>query len=155
MKKTNAARRLDQLKIDYDILAYKIDPRDLSAEHVSSDLGIPLNRIFKTLVARGDKTGVIVACVPGDAELNLKYLANISGNKKVHLVPLKEIKHLTGYIRGGVSPLGMKHSYPIYIDEKAQQYDYILVSAGIRGEQIRINPHDLMKTCEMNSGIIT
>jgi Cys-tRNA(Pro)/Cys-tRNA(Cys) deacylase len=148
-KKTNATRLLDKLNIDYQIVEYQVNLTDLSAEHVSRELGIPLNQIFKTLVAHGDKTGEMVACVPGNSELNLKTLARISGNKKVQLIPTKEINKRTGYIRGSVSPLGLKYSYPLYIDRSALQHQFILISAGLRGLQIKINPQDLITACHM------
>lgn len=145
MKKTNAARLLDRLKIDYETKEYPVDESDLSAEHVAESIGQPLDRVFKTLVARGDKTGIVVACVPGGAELDLKALATASGNKRVALVPLKEVLPLTGYMRGGCSPLGMKKNYPVYIDESAFQYDTIYFSAGLRGLQLHMKPGDLLK----------
>jgi len=155
MKKTNAARVLDRLKIPYEILEYEVDEHDLSAENVARKIGKPLEQIFKTLVLRGDKTGILIACIPGGVELNLKAIASISGNKKVALIHLKEIKSLTGYIRGGVSPLGMKKRYPTYIDESAFQFPYILVSAGVRGLQLKINPNDLLKAVPLISGKLT
>ena len=145
MKKTNAARLLDRLKIDYETKEYPVDESDLSAEHVAESIGQPLDRVFKTLVARGDKTGIVVACVPGGAELDLKALATASGNKRVALVPLKEVLPLTGYMRGGCSPLGMKKNYPVYIDESAFQHDTIYFSAGLRGLQLHMKPGDLLK----------
>lgn len=155
IKKTNATRLLDQLKIDYRIVAYEVNLTDLSADHVSREVNVPLKQVFKTLVARGDKTGEMVACIPGDAELDLKKLAQISLNKKVHLIPIKEIQQKTGYIRGGVSPLGLKHPYPPYIDQSALQYPFILISAGLRGLQIKINPRDLITVCSMQVTLLT
>jgi Cys-tRNA(Pro)/Cys-tRNA(Cys) deacylase len=155
LKKTNATRLLDKLNIDYQIVEYPVDSTDLSARHVSRETGIPLAQIFKTLVARGDKTGEMVACVPGDSELNMKKFAQISGNKKVQLIPTREINKQTGYIRGGVSPLGLKHSYPLYIDRTALQYQFILISAGLRGLQIKINPQDLIAACQMKVESLT
>ena len=155
MKKTNAMRLLDKLNIDYEGIEYKVNPDDLSAEHVSRDTGIPLARIFKTLVAFGEDTGEIIACIPGNAELNLKKLAQVSNNKKVILVPVKEINKKTGYIRGGVSPLGLKYPYPLYIDQSALKYDFILISAGQRGLQIKIKPDDLISACQMKSDTLT
>ena len=144
MKKTNATRMLDKLNIDYQVIEYQVNTADLSAEHVSRETGIPLGQIFKTLVAYGDKTGELVACVPGDSELNLKIFAQISGNKKVVMIPAIEINKKTGYIRGGVSPIGLKHSYPLYIDRSALHYKFILISAGLRGLQIKINPREFI-----------
>ncbi len=155
MKKTNATRILDKLKINYQIIEYKVDMADLSAEHVSRETGISLSQIFKTLVAQGDKTGEMVACVPGDKELNLKKFASVSGNKKVNLIPVKDINKKTGYIRGGVSPIGLKYSYPLYIDHSALQHQFILISAGLRGLQIKINPQDLIVICQMKVESLT
>jgi Cys-tRNA(Pro)/Cys-tRNA(Cys) deacylase len=159
MKKTNAARLLDKLGIAYDLMEYPVDEEDVSAENVASKVGMPLERVFKTLVARGDRTGVLVASIPGGAELDLKKLAALSGNKRVELVPLKEVQPLTGYIRGGVSPLGMKKTYPYFLDESAFHADptrwstlpafplgkRISVSAGVRGCQIVLDPEDLRR----------
>ena len=145
MKKTNAARFLDDLKIDYKISEYEVDESDLSAESVAKKVGLPPEQVFKTLVARGDKKGVLMACIPGPAELDLKTLAPLSGNKKVEMVHLKEIQPLTGYIRGGVSPIGSKKSYPIFLDESAVRFPFISISAGQRGFQILISPGDLIK----------
>jgi Cys-tRNA(Pro)/Cys-tRNA(Cys) deacylase len=155
LKKTNATRILDKLKINYQIIEYKVDMADLSAEHVSRETGISLSQIFKTLVAQGDKTGEMVACVPGDKELNLKKFASVSGNKKVNLLPVKDINKKTGYIRGGVSPIGLKYSYPLYIDHSALQHQFILISAGLRGLQIKINPQDLIVICQMKVESLT
>jgi len=155
MKKTNATRMLDKLNIDYQIISYQVNPDDLSAEHVSKYTCIPLNQIYKTLVACGDKTGEIIACVPGDTELDLKKLAKISGNKKVYLIPVKEINKKTGYIRGGVSPLGLKHPYPLYIDQSVLRHKFILISAGLQGLQIKIVPQELINTCNMEVALIT
>jgi Cys-tRNA(Pro)/Cys-tRNA(Cys) deacylase len=118
-------------------------------------MGQPLKQVFKTLVIRGDKTGILVACIPGEVELNLKALASISGNKKIAMVHLKEIKSLTGYIRGGVSPLGMKKNYPTYIDESAFQFPFIIFSAGVRGLQLKVDPNDLLKAIQLISGKLT
>src|SRR4030067_1616363 len=122
MKKTNAARYLDSLKIDYKLVEYEVDESDLSAESVAKKVGLPPEQVFKTLVARGDKAGVLMACIPGNAELDLKAMATTSGNKKVDMVPMKEIQQLTGYIRGGVSPIGTKKTYPIFLDESAMTF---------------------------------
>ena len=145
MKKTNAARLLDKLKIEYEIREYAVDENDLSAENVAQKVGMPLERVFKTLVARGDKTGVIMAVVSGAAEVDLKALASVSGNKKVEMVHLNEVLPLTGYIRGGVSPLGAKKNYPVYLDRSAVDQVAISISAGMRGMQIFIAPTDLIK----------
>ncbi len=152
MKKSNASRILDKLKIPYEILEYEVDEQDLSAEDAAQKMGQPLIQVFKTLVIRGDKTGILVACIPGGAELNLKALASISENKKVEMIHLKEIKPLTGYIRGGVSPLAMKRNYPTYIDESAFRIPFIIFSAGVRGLQLKVDPNDLLKSMQFISG---
>jgi len=144
MKKTNAARLLDSLKINYELREYEIDESDLSAESVAKKVGLPPEQVFKTLVARGDKTGVLMACIPGNAELDLKAMATVSGNKKVEMVPMKEIQQLTGYIRGGVSPIGTKKHYPVFLDESAMGFPFISISAGARGSQILISSRDLI-----------
>lgn len=143
VKKTNAARILDQLGIKYELRMFPVDLDDLSAVRVAHDVGMPPGQVFKTLVARGDKNGVLMACLPGDAELDLKALAAVSGNKHVEMVHLKEVQGLTGYIRGGCSPLGAKKAYPVYLDSRAKRWDTISVSAGKRGEQILLAPSDL------------
>ncbi len=155
MKKTNAARFLDSLKIDHKISEYEVDESDLSAESVAKKVGLPPEQIFKTLVARGDKTGVLMTCIPGNAELDLKAIASSSGNKKVEMVHVKEIQQLTGYIRGGVSPIGSKKSYPIFLDESAMDLPFISISAGQRGIQIFISPGDLIKALNMTLCKIT
>ena len=149
MKKTNAARCLDRLKIDYKLVEYEIDESDLSAESVARKVSLPLEQVFKTLVARGDKTGVLMACIPGNAELDLKTIATVSGNKKVEMVHVKEIQQLTGYIRGGVSPIGAKKYYPIFLDESAMRFSLISISAGTRGSQIFISPGDLIRVLDI------
>jgi Cys-tRNA(Pro)/Cys-tRNA(Cys) deacylase len=149
MKKTNAVRFLDSLKIDYKLCEYEIDESDLSAESVAKKVGLPPEQVFKTLVARGDKTGVLMACIPGNAELDLKAMATVSGNKKVEMAHVKEIQQLTGYIRGGVSPIGTKKHYPIYLDESAVTFPFISISAGARGSQIFISPGDLIKALDI------
>lgn len=152
MKKTNAARILDAQKIEYELREYEVDESDLSAVNVAQKVGVSLEQVFKTLVAKGDKTGVIVACIPGGKELDLKTLASLSSNKKVEMVPMKEIQGLTGYIRGGVSPIGMKKNYPIYLDGSAFAYPLIMISAGARGCQIIIKPTDLEKVVHATKG---
>jgi Cys-tRNA(Pro)/Cys-tRNA(Cys) deacylase len=149
MKKTNAARLLDSLKIDYKLVAYEIDESDLSAETVARKVNLPPAQVFKTLVARGDKTGVLMACIPGNLELDLKAMAAVSGNKKVEMVQVKEIQQITGYIRGGVSPIGAKKRYPVFLDESAVTFAFISISAGVRGSQIFVSPGDLIETLDM------
>lgn len=144
-KKTNAARKLDELKINYRILEYTVDEEHLDAVHVAAEVGMPPNQVFKTLCVRGDKNGVMFAVIPGDGELDLKALARVSGNKRAELVALKEVLPLTGYIRGGCSPLGAKKNYPVYMDQTSNDWDEIAISAGQRGMQIIAAPQDLQK----------
>lgn len=143
--KTNAARILDSLGIAYELRAYEVDPADLSAETVAAKIGLPLEQVWKTLVARGDRHGVCLAVVPADAKLDLKALARLSGDRKVDTVPLKEVQPLTGYVRGGVTALGCKKEYPVYADELIELHDRISVSAGMRGLQILIAPADYLR----------
>ncbi|ABS22381.1 Cys-tRNA(Pro) deacylase [Bacillus cytotoxicus] len=143
--KTNACRLLDQHKIPYDVHEYEWDEENLNAKHVAEQIDLQLEQVFKTLVLRGDKTGVLMACVPAHKELNLKALASASHNKKVEMVHMKEILGLTGYIRGGVSPLGVKKNYPLYVDESALNWDVISISAGKRGLQIFLSGRDFIQ----------
>ena len=143
--KTNAARILDSLGIGYELREYEVDPDDLSAETVAAKIGMPLEQVWKTLVARGDRAGVCLAVVPASAHLDLKALARLSGDRKTETVPLKEVQPLTGYIRGGVTALGCKKSYPVYADETIELFDCIAVSAGVRGTQILIAPADYLR----------
>ncbi len=143
MTKTNAARLLDRAGVRYRLVEYKVDEDDLSAPHVAELIGLPPEQVFKTLVVRGDRTGVLLACIPGNSELDLKALAAASGNKKIELVPVKEIPGLTGYIRGGVSPVGTWRPYPLYLDSSAGEWTEISVSAGVRGCQMLVSPGDL------------
>ena len=140
--KTNAMRQLDALGIAYELRSYEVDPDDLSAENVALKIGLPPEQTFKTLVARGDRNGVCLTVIPGSAALDLKLLARVTGDRKVDTVPLKEVQPLTGYIRGGVTALACKREYPVWVDEFAQLYDVISVSAGVRGEQILLAPDD-------------
>ena len=155
MKKTNAARYLDSLKVEYRLCEYEVDESDLSAESVARKVNLPLEQVFKTLVVRGDKTGVLLACIPGGVELDLKAMAEASGNKKVEMVPLKEVQPLTGYVRGGVSPIGTKKRYPVYLDESAMKFRFISISAGIRGCQLFIEPGGLEKASQATLGKIS
>jgi Cys-tRNA(Pro)/Cys-tRNA(Cys) deacylase len=132
--------------ISYELCEYEVDESDLSATAVAAKLGQDVDQVFKTLVLRGDKTGVFVCVIPGNEELNLKKAAQVSGNKHAEMIAVKEIFGLTGYIRGGCSPLGMKKSYQGFIDESCQYYDFMFVSAGIRGLQLKIAPDDLIKS---------
>lgn len=144
-KKTNAARILDEMKISYQLIEYAVDEEHLDAVHVAESVGMPANQVFKTLVVRGDKNGIMFAVIPGDGELDLKALAKVSGNKRAELVPLKEVLPLTGYIRGGCSPLGAKKAYPVYMDSSSNQWEQIAISAGQRGMQILAAPDDLQQ----------
>lgn len=145
INKTNAARLLDKAKIKYELVPYEVDENDLAATHIATQLGEDIHRVFKTLVLKGDKTGHFVCVVPGDAEVDLKRAAKVSGNKKVDLIPMKELLPTTGYIRGGCSPVGMKKAFPTYFHQSCMQYEEIYVSAGVRGLQLRVSPDDLVK----------
>ena len=140
--KTNAVRILDQLGITYQLREYKVDPEDLSAETVAAKVGLPAEQVFKTLVARGDRHGVCLAVIPGNALLDLKALAAATGDRKCDTVTLNEVQPLTGYIRGGVTALACKRDYPVWIDETAQLFDIISISAGQRGLQVLLAPED-------------
>lgn len=153
-QKTNAARILDQAGIAYELIPYEVDESDLSATTVAQKVGMPPELIYKTLVTRGDKTGIMIACIPAHYELNLKSLAHVSGNKKVEVVALKEVQPLTGYIRGGVSPLGTKKKYPVYFQEDILTHEKIAVSAGTRGLQIFALAEDLLKVTQAKAGPI-
>lgn len=144
-KKTNAARLLDQQKVSYTLVSYEVDENDLSAQSVASKLGEPLEQVFKTIVLQGDKSGYFVCVVPGESEIDLKLAAKVSGNKSCALIPMKELLPLTGYIRGGCSPVGMKKHFPTFFHETCLNYPYIFVSAGVRGLQFRISPQDLLR----------
>jgi len=149
MSKTNAARFLDSKKIAYELVSYTVDLEDLSAIHVANQLGQNVQQVFKTLVLRGDKSGIFIAIIPGDEELNLKLAAKVSGNKSATMIAVKEILGITGYIRGGCSPLGMKKQYPSYIHASCIDFSHIYISAGIRGTQIKINPHNLIQVAHL------
>lgn len=143
--KTNAARFLDSLHISYEIREYDVDPDDLAAESVARKVGLPPEQVFKTLVARGDKHGVCFAVVPGDQQLDLKALAQLTGDKKIETVALKEVQPLTGYIRGGVTALAAKKSYPVFVDETIELFDTISISSGMRGAQLLLSPADYLR----------
>src|SRR4029077_4459870 len=143
--KTNAARLLDQLGIIYELREYEVDPEDLAAESVAAKVGLPREQVFKTLVARGDRNGICIAVIPGNAELDVKILAAASGDRKIQMVPVNEVQSLTGYVRGGVTALAGKKDYPVYIDETIQLFDLISISAGVRGLQILLAPGDYLK----------
>ncbi len=143
--KTNAARLLDRLGIAYELRDYEVDPEDLSAEAVAAKIEMPADQVWKTLVTRGDRTGVMLAVNPGDAELDLRALAAASGDRRVELVPLKEVQPLTGYIRGGVTALAARKDYPVFVDELIEAHAKVAVSAGVRGTQILIAPADYLR----------
>ncbi|ROT05880.1 Cys-tRNA(Pro) deacylase [Muribaculaceae bacterium Isolate-037 (Harlan)] len=147
-EKTNAARILDRLKIKYELVEYTVDPDNLAADHVAEELGEHIEQVYKTLVLRGDKTGIIVCVVAGNREVDLKKAAKASGNKKVEMIAMKELLPLTGYIRGGCTAIGMKKHYPTYISEEAQHFPFIYVSAGKRGLQLKLSPLDLAKAAQ-------
>lgn len=155
MTKTNAMRLLDAAGLPYRCTQYNYDESDLSGLHAAEQIGMPPEQVFKTLVTRGDKTGTIVFCIPVGSELDLRKAATVSGNKKVELTHVKELLDLTGYIRGGCSPIGMKKKYPTYIDETAVLWDEIAVSAGRRGEQIIIEPKTLIQFVEAAEADVT
>ncbi len=146
--KTNAARLLDSMNISYVLHPYELDESDLSAPHIAELNHIDVGALFKTLVLRGDKTGVLVVCLPGNQEVNLKVLATASGNKKVEMVPQKEVQGLTGYVRGGVSPLGMKKPHPVYVDEGVLKHTMIMVNAGHKGMLMEMAPADLIQAVD-------
>jgi Cys-tRNA(Pro)/Cys-tRNA(Cys) deacylase len=143
--KTNATRILDELGVPYTLREYEVDPDDLSAETVATKIGLPAEQAFKTLVARGDRGGVYLAIIPGNMELDAKALARVTGDRRVDLVMLRDVQQLTGYIRGGVTALGCKRSYPVYADETIELFDLISISAGIRGTQILLAPGDYLR----------
>ena len=142
--KTNAVRLLDALGIRYELRDYAVDPKDLDAETVALKIGLAAERVFKTLVARGDRNGVCLAVAPANTQVDEKALARLTGDRKIELVSLKEVQPLTGYIRGGVTALACKRSYPVYVDETAERFDVISVSAGVRGTQILLAPLDYL-----------
>ncbi|MCC6389052.1 MAG: Cys-tRNA(Pro) deacylase [Bryobacterales bacterium] len=152
--KTNAARMLDRLGIPYELRSYEVDEEHLDAEKVAAKIGMPAEQVFKTLVARGDRNGVCLAVAPGNAQLDLKALARLSGDGRIEMVPLKEIQALTGYIRGGCTALACKKDYPVYVDETVELFDRIAVSAGVRGLQIVLAPADYIRAVNAVAGDI-
>lgn len=145
MNKTNAARLLDQQKIAYELIPYEVDENDLSAQHIADQLGEDIEQVFKTLVLQGDRSGFFVCVVPCGSEVDLKKAARATGNKKCDLIPMKQLLPLTGYIRGGCSPIGMKKAFPTLFHESCQLLDHIYVSTGMRGQQFKIAPADLIR----------
>ena len=155
INKTNVARLLDKAKVSYQLVPYEVDENHLSATHVAEQLGENVEQVFKTLVLHGDKSGYFVCVIPGDKEVDLKKAAKISGNKKCEMIAVKELLPLTGYIRGGCSPIGMKKHFPTYIHHTVQQFDQIYVSAGQRGLQIQLAPADLIKEAKATVADLT
>ena len=153
--KTNAVRLLDTLGIRYQLRDYEVDPAVLDAETVAAKIGLPPEQVFKTLVARGDRNGVCLAVVPANTELDEKALARLTGDRKIDVVPLKEVQPLTGYIRGAVTALAGKREYPVYVDETADLFDSISVSAGVRGTQILLAPADYLTAAHATTGPIS
>jgi Cys-tRNA(Pro)/Cys-tRNA(Cys) deacylase len=152
--KTNAARLLDSLGVTYELRTYEVDPEDLAAETVAAKIGFPPEQVFKTLLARGDRNGPCFAVIPGNYELDYKALASLTGDRKIELVPLKEVQPLTGYIRGGVTVLGAKKDYPVFVDETMELWDVISISAGVRGTQILLAPEDYLCVTKATIGEI-
>jgi len=144
IQKTNAARVLDAARIHYELIPYEVDEEHLAADHVARQLGEDIEQVFKTLVLRGDRNGLFVCVIPGNFEVDLKVAASISGNKNCAMIHVRELLPNTGYIRGGCSPIGMKKAFPTFIHESALLYDYIFISAGVRGLQLKIAPGDLI-----------
>jgi Cys-tRNA(Pro)/Cys-tRNA(Cys) deacylase len=144
-KKTNAVRLLDRMGIRYQLREYEVDPEDLTAESVAAKIGLPPEQLFKTLVAEGDRHGICMTVIPGDTELDVKALAAASHDRKIHLVPVKELPKLTGYIRGGVTALAAKKAYPVYADTRIERFEAISISAGIQGLQILLAPVDYLR----------
>jgi Cys-tRNA(Pro)/Cys-tRNA(Cys) deacylase len=147
-QKTNAARLLDQMGIRYELREYDVDPADLAAETVAAKIGLPPAQVFKTMVAQGDRQGICMAVIPGDTDLDLKALAAASGDRKTHLVPVKELQKLTGYIRGGVTALAAKKAFPVYADQSIERFAVISISAGMRGLQILLAPADYLRAAK-------
>lgn len=144
IQKTNVARLLDKANIKYELIPYTVDENNLAADHVAEELGEDINQVFKTLILHGDKCGYFVCVVPGNTEVDLKKAAKVAGAKKAEMIPMKELLPLTGYIRGGCSPIGMKKPFPTFFHQSALNFDFIFVSAGVRGLQIKIAPNDLI-----------
>ena len=148
IEKTNAARLLDRAKIGYELVPYRVDENDLAATHVAEELGEDIEQVFKTLVLKGDRNGHFVCVIPGDREVDLKKAARLSGNKSAQLIPMKELLPTTGYIRGGCTPIGMKKRFPTFIHETCEGFEFIFVSAGVRGLQLKLSPQDLVRYTE-------
>jgi Cys-tRNA(Pro)/Cys-tRNA(Cys) deacylase len=152
--KTNAVRQLENLGIRYEVREYDVDEEHMDAESVAQMIGLPSEQVFKTLVARGDRNGVCLAVVPGNAELDPRALARLTGNRRIELVPTKEVQPLTGYVRGGVTALGLKRDYPVFVDQTIKLFDIISISAGVRGAQILLAPADYLRVVKATVGPI-
>ena len=150
MNKTNAMRRLDAAKIKYEVKEYTVDENDLAGTHIAAQIGLPFEMVFKTIVTKGDKNGYAVFCIPCDKEINLKRAASVTGNKKLEPVHVKDLLGLTGYIRGGCSPIGMKKPFPVYFDSSVEMQDMITVSSGVRGAQLLLNSKELINYLRAN-----
>ena len=150
IQKTNVARLLDKAKIPYELVPYTVDENNLAADHVAEELGEDINQVFKTLILHGDRSGHFVCVVPGNTEVDLKKAAKAAGAKKAEMIPMKELLPLTGYIRGGCSPIGMKKPFPTFFHSSALDFDVIYVSAGVRGLQLKIDPQDLISYVRAN-----
>jgi Cys-tRNA(Pro)/Cys-tRNA(Cys) deacylase len=155
MIKTNAMRMLTAARIAFEVLEYEVDENDLSGMHISEQLGFPPEQMFKTLVARGDKTGPLVLCIPVDREIDLRPVAALTGNKRIEMIHVKDLLALTGYIRGGVSPIGMKKKFPTWFDESALQFESITVSSGTRGAQLLLNREALLRFTQAKIAALT
>jgi Cys-tRNA(Pro)/Cys-tRNA(Cys) deacylase len=152
--KTNAMRVLDQLGIKYDVREYDVDPNDLTAETVAAKVGLPPEQVFKTLAVEGDRTGICLAVIPGNTELDFKALARVTGDRNIDMIPLKDVQSVTGYIRGGVTALACKKDYPVYVDDTAELWDVISISAGQRGIQIFVSPAEYIRAVDAKLGDI-
>ena len=155
MIKTNAMRMLSAAKIPFESLEYEVDENDLSGVHIAEQIGYPMDQVFKTLVARGDKTGPVVFCIPVAQELDLRRVASITGNKKIEMVAVKDLLGLTGYIRGGCSPIGMKKKFPTWVDESALDFEKITVSSGARGAQLLLDRAQLIQFVQAKTASLT
>ena len=155
MIKTNAMRMLSAAKISFEVMEYEVDESDLSGVHIAEQIGLPLGQVFKTLVARGDKTGPLVFCIPCAEELDLKKVASLTGNKKIVMVAVKDLLGLTGYIRGGCSPIGMKKKFPTWIDESCLNFEKITVSSGTRGAQLLLDRASLLQFVQGKTADLT
>ena len=155
MIKTNAMRMLSAAKIAFESLEYEVDENDLSGVHIAEQIGYPMEQVFKTLVARGDKTGPVVFCIPVAQELDLRRVASITGNKKIEMVAVKDLLGLTGYIRGGCSPIGMKKKFPTWVDESALDFEKITVSSGARGAQLLLDRAQLIQFVQAKTASLT